>query len=313
MQQPWKFITNSLIQPFDNVYGVPWVVAAVKGLPAFDQFCADTCYGLTRKLNFHRPSTLSGLPDETNQFYEISISNRFGIEAWNSYRTAFTVPVDIHATNIMEITLTNGSANYPWGTNIFLTNSVNLFSNVWPGWISKADPKSMWTPLLTNAVFFASSDGIQPRKYSDVMRRFYDLADQTAPAWDHKTYSVHRWMVTVTNYLTYVLQEHAVNYGGAILDFVNLGPFGTSLDFMQVLNPALKPPRPASWDLVWQTNNADDSPSSRFSLGAQKQIEIAYNEQQLIDYVPSNSVAFETSSTAAPLPPTSWTARSNRR
>ena len=51
----------------DNVWGIPWVIGAVKGLPAFDRFVADTSWIVTRKLLFVR------VPYATNRLFGESI------------------------------------------------------------------------------------------------------------------------------------------------------------------------------------------------------------------------------------------------
>ena len=109
----------------DNVWGVPWVVGAVKGLPAFDRYVSGTSWMVTRKLLFKRqnPFLLNGtllgsanLPpatDGTNQFFIMSVSNFCGMDAWNNYASNINYPFQVVASNYVTITLSNNSAQNP--------------------------------------------------------------------------------------------------------------------------------------------------------------------------------------------------------
>ena len=98
-----------------NVFGVPMIIGAKKGFPNFNQFYMESAFQLTRKLMVTRQSTNvpSPPPSPTSSFwgysemFNLSLSNHFGVECWNSYRSNYTRPIDIYVTNFLIMTLTN--------------------------------------------------------------------------------------------------------------------------------------------------------------------------------------------------------------
>lgn len=102
-----------------NVFGMPWVVGAKKGLPNFNQAHWQTVIQPTRRLIIRRPTRTSEIgPTElpftaggnSGRFqtyfqYLITMTNMVGVEAWNSYAQSFNRDVRIYATNIMDVAL----------------------------------------------------------------------------------------------------------------------------------------------------------------------------------------------------------------
>jgi hypothetical protein len=81
---PWKITANTM------VYGFPLVIGAKKGLPNFNKLAMTTLVQVTRKLQFHRPGTSTTAPvNEIDEMFVVGISNVLGVEAWNSYATAY--------------------------------------------------------------------------------------------------------------------------------------------------------------------------------------------------------------------------------
>ena len=86
-----------------NVFGVPWVIGAKKGLPNFNEFSMQTVAEITRKIEICRPSTnASPSMFTTNMMYIIGISNMLGVEAWNSYTNNYTRPVVVYVTKLPD-------------------------------------------------------------------------------------------------------------------------------------------------------------------------------------------------------------------
>ena len=69
-----------------NIYGVPLVIGAKKGYPNFNKMVVQTVADVSRRLEIRRNGARLA---STNQMYMIGVSNRFGIEGWNSYATGF--------------------------------------------------------------------------------------------------------------------------------------------------------------------------------------------------------------------------------
>jgi hypothetical protein len=94
-----------------NVYGVPWIIGAKKGLPNFNEFAMENTLTITRRLQVTRPAI--NLPSSvdlanfhTNQMYLMSLSSSIGIELWNSYVSNYSgnIVVGINESAIMTIT-----------------------------------------------------------------------------------------------------------------------------------------------------------------------------------------------------------------
>ena len=69
-----------------NVYGIPWIIGARKGLPNFNKLDVESAFQLARKLQVTRPSTNSPITDyQFNQMFLLSLTNQVGVECWNSY------------------------------------------------------------------------------------------------------------------------------------------------------------------------------------------------------------------------------------
>ncbi len=101
-----------------NVFGLPWVVGAKQGLPNFNQGLWQTIIQPTRRLIITRPTRNANIaPTElpfsganrggfrTEYQFIINVTNRVGVEAWNSYLTNFPRAVRIFATNLLEFSL----------------------------------------------------------------------------------------------------------------------------------------------------------------------------------------------------------------
>lgn len=92
----------------DCVHGIPFVIAARKGFPNFNEFAMQTVFQITRRLQITRPSVNTPKINwQTNQMFTLGISNVLGVELWNSYRSNYARAVDIFAANELTVTLTN--------------------------------------------------------------------------------------------------------------------------------------------------------------------------------------------------------------
>ena len=232
-----------------NVFGVPMIVGAKKGFPNFNEYYMESAFRLTRKLMVTRQSTNVPSPPPIptssfwgyNQMYNLSLSNRFGVECWNSYRSNYTRPIDIFVTNFLVMTLTNDqniSGNYfSYSTNL-VAGSFMQFGPVipWPGYTNTAEAilsaGSFQVPLATN--FAAAPDstyrfntpgdveepGHPPGPYVTTNLNLpYEL--NVAAAGLGKYPQLH-WGLALTNNLQVVMVDHDT---GRLVDYVQLsGP-----------------------------------------------------------------------------------------
>jgi len=284
----FKQPTDPTTGPNDNVWGVPWVVGAKGHPPNFNEYSYATAFNITRRILVTRRDT-NMPPQFTNQSYEMSVSNMFGAEAWNSYSATFS-NVAMIASNQVSILFTN---NYNWGTKFTFGTGTNLTINSWPG-SSNADhlpSPGFIVPLLTTVVPLADS------YWSDSLGQFlaasnsppFSANDEQQVAWP-----AHDWTLQITNQLMYALVETSTGTN-RVLDFVNLAGFGSALDVNQVLTNfiPIEGSEPSSMSLVWNTDRATDDPlTSPMSSGVQAQLRIATGKLSVSDWPVTTETAY---------------------
>ena len=99
---------HTKLEPNNNVWGIPWVIAAKKGLPNFNEFGVLTTMELTRKLEINKGR--QNAPRSfwrTNQMLSLSVSNLFGVELWNSYTQAYPRSLNVRADVQSDFLMTN--------------------------------------------------------------------------------------------------------------------------------------------------------------------------------------------------------------
>jgi hypothetical protein len=88
----------------------------------------------------------------------------------------------------------------------------------------------------------------------------------------------YNWTLNVTNHLVYALFDGSPRNGGALLDFVNLGPFGSSLSLTQVIASVSTSSGPGATGSAnttgnyWAAGNATSLSNSPMSAGMLNQI-----------------------------------------
>jgi hypothetical protein len=239
-----------------NVEGIPWVVSAEKGTPQFYQYSYDNRILFTRKVLFSRYNN-GGQPDTnrppqfTNQFYVMTISNSFGIGAWNPYTTPYggsgsQAGTAYYLSNYVTIELTNNQAIRPYGyTNWFsYVWDPRLHVNgkiLWKAWngVPTASSTAGFVTLFSNNVV-----GIPPCYFSESQQRLVFFtngiisSNSFLPQDTSQTgWPVHNWTLNVTNHVVYALFDGQPQGNGssALLDYVNLGPFGSSISFTNTI------------------------------------------------------------------------------
>jgi hypothetical protein len=257
-QDPMMVVTNvGQFNTNGNVAGVPWVVAAEKGLPEFNHYTAESSVLFTRKLQFPR-YIVNGVvqtnlpPQYTNQFYCMAVTNSFGMDAWNSYPSNFRGANGIYYyfSNFVTVQFTN---QVNAGYHASITNFLNIPYELpiyagnygtWPAAqvkpIGGKGTKGIYL-MYTNANI-ASLPGAY---FSPSKGAFYYLtnilalsnsflpSDVSQTAWP-----VYNWTYTVTNHVVFALFDGnptSANGNAVLLDFVNLGPFGFSINITNAL------------------------------------------------------------------------------
>ncbi|HEX3719789.1 MAG TPA: hypothetical protein VH595_17695 [Verrucomicrobiae bacterium] len=265
----FKDLCDPTITTNDNVWGIPWVIEIKDHVPTFSGYGYSTKLLASRKLFFTRYLSPSGQPitnrppEYTNQIFILAFSNLFGMQAWNAHSIAFTNSVTLLVSNKISLLLTN---NENWGTNWILCSGASYVSNSWPGWGGSRRPSpSFALPFLTNTAF------LPPSYWSESTRQFIPFSNSfdsnTILSSDLKqtAWPAYNWTLGITNDLMYALID---NQSGRVLDYVNLGAFGTFLAITNELIEAgsFQPPD------FWAIGNATDSSYSPLSQGVLNQI-----------------------------------------
>lgn len=219
-----------------NMYGVPWVIGAKKGFPNFNQFSMGNALLVTRALQFTNSIPRSW--SETNQVYNLAISNAFGLQAWNSYTNSYGRPLRLVASNELSIIITNETGlpmlevtNLAFGTDTNFTD--------WPGWTEQLSDNSFQVPLYVSQLY---TNGI----YNNA-----GVVPLPQPMWSVTT-EPRLWM-TLQFKLRYVLIDTSVN---RVIDFVNLVDTEQPVDIISTLanNDSTGLVPNASPDGQWDTN-----------------------------------------------------------
>jgi len=233
-----------------NVFGLPAVVGAKKGLPNFNEFDFQTFFQITRKIEVGRPNTNS-LPNQTNQMLLLSISNLFGVENWNSYYKAFTNDFQIFVSNTFSATLSNvvdGTA-FPFTSSVVRDYPVLASSNkLWhfTNFVGEGYTAGFTVPLYTNASLLTNS------RYFN--KKFDSPSFGYLPR--NGELPVSAWTLLISNRLTFVassLNASAQSVGnGKVFDIVCL-EYQTNLNLTEFLT-SQDPVYPTVLAGIWNTN-----------------------------------------------------------
>ena len=239
-----------------NVFGVPMIIGAKKGFPNFNEFYLESAFQLTRKLMVTRQSTnLPAIPPSSassfwgyNEMFNLSLTNNFAVECWNSYRSNYTRPTIILVTNFMVVTVTNdvpiGGQYFSFSTNLvagsyFGIGSVPFNPNpnsVWPGYtniypFSVLSGGSFQIPLMTNFAFLPAStfrfntpgDVEDPGHSGPYLTTNLNLPyELNVAAAGYGRLPQPHWGVVVTNNLQVAVIDW---FSGSLIDYVQLsGP-----------------------------------------------------------------------------------------
>ncbi len=255
------------INPDDNsepmVWGVPVIIGAKKGLPNFNEFALQSVVQITRKLQLRRPTLAAPISQwQTNQMFVIGISNVLGLEAWNSYRTAYPRPVEIYVTNLLSITLTNdkgGKWSLPQSGQQFMVFGTKLsLATNWPGFNTTDGGPSFILPVLTNLVFLPDS-----------ILRFSEnrFEPNLAAPYTELVHPLPQFDLVISNRVMFAIVDRTYN---RIIDYVNLDGLNDYRDLDAEIQT-----RGVGFQGLWNTNLVGGVPE-----GVIYQIAISLGEYQ---------------------------------
>lgn len=216
---------RSKTEDVNVVYDIPLLVGAKKGWPNFNEMGQLNVAELTRKLEL-RKQTAGGPVTETNMLYLLTVSNRFGLEAWNSYTQALVRPMRIAARGTFTVGILSAETNR--GPLLLVTNRmlVETNFNTWPG----GDPLGFKLPVLSSIVVASNmtydplTGGLRPTGTNVAFYR-------------NQGFYVPRLNVAITNRFFYALIDTAAN---RLVDYV-APKFTSRMDLTRDIaqNPAL--------------------------------------------------------------------------
>lgn len=244
----------------DIVVGMPWVIGAKKGYPNFNELEMQLEVLASRRIKLSKPAPGSGvLPNRTNQMYVFDIGINTGVEAWNSYSTAYPRNLELRVTNIITAALTNRVGNIVWPANglptqVALSQVEAIGPNTWPGWSGAQGDTSFRVPLATDFQFLPES-----AYFNDPQPAFIPLSSRPAPGFEFPNrFAIPDLGLGVTNRLVYLVIDRDIN---RIVDFVNLDNMITQLDLMAELIGNQNPVAGGSSfnGQLWLTNRVNNS------------------------------------------------------
>jgi len=247
-----------------NVYGVPWIIGAKKGLPSFNQFFMLSGVQVTRKLQVTRPITAANPTPPirsfyTNQLYQFSITNSLGCSLWNSYVSNYVGNLTIAASDTITMVLTNDAPGFaPIGYANLPIASVVIKTNSWPGtsWGGTGSAtvlnnvNSFIVPFngpfafMTNAIYrYGGYSG--PNPYFDA-----------SPGWQTNVYTpaLPHFGLQTTNRLRVFILDGATAGNYHVLDYVHFAGPNSSTDINAELADPYDPTNLKYY--LWNTNPA---------------------------------------------------------
>jgi hypothetical protein len=257
----WPFIfgnASSRTNGNMNIYGIPWVIGAKRGLPNFNQISLENFTALTRKLQIVKPFAGADRTTwHTNVQYILSVSNALMAEAWNSYIHNYPRAVDIQGVDTFTMMITNEfgvvtPTNF-YNTNVFIGVSLpTIPANTWTGTgvnISSNIAGSFRIPMQT-AVVNLPGDIYSTTSPYPAAGTFVNIPNPLAAGFQTTTgYPLPRFGLNMTNRFQLTMVDDAT---GRVIDHVQLDGMGGQRD----LTGAGELEGPDDWGPggVWATN-----------------------------------------------------------
>jgi hypothetical protein len=257
-----------------NVYGVPWIIGAKKGLPNFNKFSMESAFQITRKLQFTRNTNSTPWQYASNQIYFMGITNLYGVQCWNSYHSNYTGPVSVMSRLAMQMDITN-DAGYTYNPypNGVIVPSVAQFST----W----NALSFILPFVTNATFnflyvsngsaiylygnsIAANNSTYPPQFIPQLSSNTNYLDKGTPPLPH-------FVLLMTNRLQVAIIDYSDGLAnGHVIDYVQLN----GMDATNDLNSEIAYLQSADGTSLWDTNLVT---GSSMTVGVNNQFLISKN------------------------------------
>ncbi len=253
-----------------NVYGVPWIIGARKGLPGFNEFNMLNVVQVTRLLQVNRNSTNPSPATvfTTNQMYVMSISNTVGVSLWNSYNTNYVGSgnLQVFMQDTLRMTLTN-----QFNTRTEFSNfnfSANLSS--WPGSAWTYAPASNPAPVSESFIYTNwTFPLLSPSAYQYSSGLFIPISQPPASLWSEMgtyNFAFPPFGLMTTNWVQAFILD-----GSNVIDYVQFsGPNSTRNLTAELRDPNY--PDATAVRYMWSTNAYGNSVSGIPTWGEANQI-----------------------------------------
>ncbi len=289
LTRPWADLTAALTNTSVqfgfltnvNFYGQHMVIGAKKGHPNFNELAFQANVDISRKLSATRESLGSTNILSTNQMFIVNMNNRWGMEAWNSYRTPYTSLRLIHGEVISHVVMRDGSNifNNPPVYEGFVTNVISLTPTdlaMVGNWVGATQyiatnfvvPFDRFTNLINERSYTATNRiGTDRFGPTNSLAQFGPL-ERSPQFFLFTTNKVRFWMI---------------NQAGRIVDFVSFDKLSTLMDLGKHLYP--NPTRPSgsslfgggsiSEDMFWDPTPLDNR---GFTVGHSNQLAMSLGD-----------------------------------
>ncbi len=278
-----------------NVYGVPWIIGAKKGLPSFNQFYLTNAVQITRQMMFTSPNGrvngpnpfMTGSPYTAYQRYLMGFNIGLGVSFWNPYTNAYNPlsgKLTVYANDLINTALTpSTNSGISWSTNctFYLTNysgsaGVSLGSWTNTQWYASTPPavynpgactvNANWAltyPTPQGVYRFGSAYGsLFPQEFDPPGSSTYTAWETTIPALPQ----LPNFGMAMTNRL----QAYILDGSNNVIDYVQLRDPSTVTN----LGPAMADPPAANGGTYWlwsANSNANWNASLATSYGVYDQ------------------------------------------
>jgi hypothetical protein len=259
---------RSSMQANDIPFGFPVIIGAKKGFPNFNEFSLQNAFQIRRRLQFLRSVPSAAHPTSTNEMFLVSITNIFGVEAWNSYSNTFPRDLEIRIGLDITATLTNQTAGILFSNRVSQGAVMSVPSNTWSGYLSPATARfSFRIPINTNFTFLGDSTFKTSPPYFVARTDMFEA---------NQGFYYPDWFLTLRSRLGFVIVDTKAN---RIVDYVNIESSEDPLNIQAQLtvNASIGGNADsASTQNLWVTNRLGGSSNSGIpTWGVLSQMEIS--------------------------------------
>lgn len=196
--------------------------------------------------------------------FSLNLSNRFGVECWNSYRSNYTDQINIYVTDALTMTLTNDENNFSYTTNFFFTTLLQ--TNNWQGFIPMVYPLLAPGSFLTNSLT-TNFTAIPVSLYrfnggAPFLTTSLNLPFETNDTGFGIVPQPH-WGLIMTNNLRVIMVDTSDPNNWRVIDYVQLGgPYGSRDLFTEIqrgydtVNGGMN----TGYNDLWDTNLIEEMP-----------------------------------------------------